>query len=73
VFNPVTQAQKFDPQARYITRWVPELQALPLKARFAPWESPELLRQLAPGYPRQPIVDLAQGREAALAAYAQSR
>jgi deoxyribodipyrimidine photo-lyase len=73
VFNPVTQAQKFDPQARYITRWVPELQALPLKARFAPWESPELLRQLAPAYPRQPIVDLAQGREAALAAYAQSR
>ncbi|SEL04147.1 deoxyribodipyrimidine photo-lyase type I [Pseudoxanthomonas sp. GM95] len=73
VFNPVTQAQKFDPQARYITRWVPELEALPLKARFAPWESPELLKRLAPSYPRQPIVDLAEGREAALAAYAQSR
>lgn len=73
VFNPVTQAQKFDPQARYITRWVPELEGLPLKARFAPWESPDLLRQLAPSYPRQPIVDLAQGRQAALAAYARSR
>jgi deoxyribodipyrimidine photo-lyase len=72
VFNPVTQAQKFDPQARYITRWVPELEALPLKARFAPWEWPELLRKLAPSYPRQPIADLAQGRQAALAAYAQS-
>ncbi len=73
VFNPVTQAQKFDPQARYISRWVPELEALPVKARFAPWESPELLKQLAPGYPRQPIVDLSKGRVAALAAYAQTR
>ena len=43
IFNPVTQSQKFDPQARYITRWVPELAALPLKARFAPWQSPQLL------------------------------
>jgi len=73
VFNPVTQAQKFDPQARYISCWVPELKPLPVKARFAPWESPELLQQLAPGYPRRPIVDLAEGRQAALAAYARAR
>ncbi len=69
IFNPVTQAQKFDPQASYITRWLPELAALPLKARFAPWLAPELLAAKAPNYPRQPLVDLAQGREAALAAY----
>ncbi len=43
VFNPVTQAEKFDPQARYISRWVPELAALPVKARFAPWQHPLLL------------------------------
>jgi deoxyribodipyrimidine photo-lyase len=73
VFNPVTQARKFDPQARYITRWVPELEALPVNARFAPWEFPQLLRTRAPGYPRLPIVDLAQGRQAALAAYASTR
>ena len=73
VFNPVTQAQKFDPQARYISRWVPELAALPVKARFAPWLSPQLLAELAPSYPRQPLVDLAQGREAALNAYHRSR
>lgn len=73
VFNPVTQAQKFDPQARYISRWVPELAALPLKARFAPWLSPALLAELAPSYPRQPLVDLAQGREAALDAYHRCR
>lgn len=73
VFNPVTQARKFDPQARYITRWVPELEALPVNARLAPWEFPQLLRTRAPGYPRLPIVDLAQGRQAALAAYASTR
>lgn len=73
VFNPVTQAQKFDPQARYITRWVPELAPLPLNARFAPWLTPGLLAQAAPSYPAQPLVDLAQGREAALAAYQRCR
>lgn len=25
IFNPQTQAKKFDPEARYITRWVPEV------------------------------------------------
>jgi deoxyribodipyrimidine photolyase len=48
VFNPVTQAEKFDPQARYISRWVPELAALPVKARFAPWQHPLLLAAHAP-------------------------
>ncbi|RZA31345.1 MAG: deoxyribodipyrimidine photo-lyase [Lysobacteraceae bacterium] len=72
VFNPVTQARKFDPDARYITRWVPELSALPPGARFAPWESPELRARLAPGYPAVPMVDLAEGRDAALAAYKRS-
>lgn len=69
IFNPVTQAQKFDPNARYITRWVPELAPLPVKARFAPWQTPDLLAQHAPTYPALPIVDLAAGRDAALTAY----
>ncbi|MBP3975610.1 cryptochrome/photolyase family protein [Pseudoxanthomonas spadix] len=73
VFNPVTQARKFDPQARYITRWVPELEALPVNARFAPWEFPQLRKGRACDYPHQPIVDLAKGRQAALAAYARTR
>lgn len=29
IFNPYTQAQKYDPKARYIKRWVPELAAVP--------------------------------------------
>ena len=72
VFNPVTQAQKFDPDASYITRWVPELATLPVAARFAPWLHADLAMRLAPSYPRAPIVDLAQGRDAALAAYKRS-
>lgn len=72
VFNPVTQARKFDPEARYISRWVPELAELPVNARFEPWLHRELVAKLAPGYPRKPMVDLALGRDAALAAYKQS-
>ncbi|MCM2337038.1 MAG: FAD-binding domain-containing protein, partial [Pseudomonas sp.] len=69
VFNPVSQAEKFDADGAYIARWVPELEALPVPARFAPWEHPDLLRRHAPDYPRKPLVDLAAGREGALAAY----
>ena len=68
IFNPVTQAQKFDPQGHYIARWVPELAQVPVPARFAPWQHPALAA-LAPSYPRRPVVDLAGGRDAALAAY----
>ena len=69
IFNPVSQAEKFDPQARYIKRWVPELQQLPTPLVFAPWQRPELLRHAAPDYPPSPMVDLGESRAAALAAY----
>jgi deoxyribodipyrimidine photo-lyase len=69
VFNPVTQAEKFDPKGTYIARWVPELAEVPLPLRFAPWQKPDVLAKLAPAYPRHPIVDLAAGRDGALAAY----
>ena len=69
IFNPVTQAEKFDPHGRYIARWLPELSPLPLPLRFSPWTDPAMLARHAPDYPRQPIVDLARGRVAALAAY----
>lgn len=69
VFNPVTQAVRFDPQARYITKWVPELGRLPVAQRFAPWTDPVLAARLAPTYPSHPLVDLAKGRDSALQAY----
>lgn len=69
IFNPVTQAEKFDPHGRYIARWLPELSSLPLPLRFSPWTDPAMLARHAPEYPRQPIMDLVRGRLAALAAY----
>lgn len=69
IFSPVAQAGRFDPAGHYIRRWVPELAGLPDKALAAPWEHTALLGELAPGYPRQPLVDLRESREAALAAY----
>jgi deoxyribodipyrimidine photo-lyase len=37
VFNPVTQGQKFDTQAEYIRRFVPELEGLSAKDAHEPW------------------------------------
>jgi deoxyribodipyrimidine photo-lyase len=69
VFNPVAQAEKFDPAGEYIAHWIPELARLPLPLRFAPWTRPEQAGRLAPGYPSRPIVDLAAGRATALEVY----
>ncbi len=73
IFNPVTQSEKFDHQAAYIHRWVPELAKLPAPAVFAPWEHPELSRRFAPEYPAKPMLDLKESREAALAALIASK
>lgn len=71
VFNPILQAEKFDPEASYIHQFVPELSQLPAKASFAPWlASDDVLKKghviLGKNYPR-PIVDLKTARERALA------
>ena len=73
IFNPVTQARRFDPDGRYIARWVPELATTPLPARFAPWEAKGDLEDAARAYPGQPMVGIAEGRQAALDAYAEIR
>jgi len=66
VFNPHTQAAKFDPDAAYLKRWLPELAALPAKLLHEPWRDPAALA--ARGYPA-PMVDLGATREAALDAW----
>ncbi len=73
IFNPITQAEKFDPKGDYIKQWVPELTDLPVKYLSAPWTAPELILKsagikLGETYPK-PIVDHSKAREAALAAY----
>ena len=77
IFNPVTQAKKFDPTGVYIKRYVPELAQLPEKYTAAPWTAPsEVLQEagivLGKDYPK-PIVDLQQTRQRALAAYELTR
>jgi len=73
IFNPVLQAQRFDPDGAYVRRWLPELAGLPDPLLQTPWQQPDVLRRIAPKYPRAPIVDLAASREMALAAYQELR
>jgi deoxyribodipyrimidine photo-lyase len=73
VFNPVTQGEKFDAQAAYIRRWVPELARLSDKAIHAPWaaDSMELRKAgvtLGVSYPH-PIVEHKFARERVLRAF----
>jgi len=66
VFNPVTQAKKFDPDGAFLRHWLPELADAPLVLLHEPWKDRALLKRS--GYPA-PIVDLVTSREAALDAY----
>jgi deoxyribodipyrimidine photo-lyase len=54
-FNPVRQAERFDPAGAYIARYVRELADVPVPLRFAPWKEPSVLR--ATGYP-EPLIEL---------------
>jgi deoxyribodipyrimidine photo-lyase len=65
VFNPTTQGRKFDPDAAYIRRWVPELADLPDDGD--PHDpSPEHRTKV--GYP-EPVVDHKEERLEALDRY----
>ncbi len=39
IFNPVAQSRKFDPQGRFIRRYLPQLAKLPDELIHAPWEA----------------------------------
>ena len=77
IFNPILQAEKFDPKGAYIRHWLPELAKLQGKALYAPWEADPARLQaagilLGKDYPK-PIVDLKTSRERALAAFSKVR
>jgi deoxyribodipyrimidine photo-lyase len=65
IFNPVTQARRFDPDGDYVRRWIPELRSLDGAAAHEPWQLPG---GVPTGYPA-PIVDHARERAEALARY----
>jgi deoxyribodipyrimidine photo-lyase len=69
VFNPVSQAKRFDPDGDYVRRWVPELAHLPGAGAHEPWRHPD---GYARGYPAR-IVDHDRERRDALARYAAGR
>lgn len=67
VFNPETQAKKFDAEGEYLRRWIPELDSI--AANDSLFGSADLFGSAYPA----PIVDLRETRAAALAAYSEMR
>ncbi|PWF22669.1 cryptochrome/photolyase family protein [Corticimicrobacter populi] len=66
IFNPITQSQKFDPDGRFIRRYVPELARVPdrhihFPAAMKPLELQACGLQLGQDYPL-PVVDHALAR-----------
>jgi deoxyribodipyrimidine photo-lyase len=73
IFNPVSQSQRFDPQGRFIRRYLPELERVPDAFVHAPWTMGPLEQQacgcvIGRDYPA-PVVDHAAQRAKALALY----
>ncbi|NGQ92504.1 deoxyribodipyrimidine photo-lyase [Rhodobacter sp. HX-7-19] len=71
IFNPATQVEKFDPKGLYRRRFIAEMSRAPGAEAMAFFAAVPLSWGLDPGrgYPGR-IVDLAEGRARALAAYA---
>ena len=73
IFNPVTQSERFDPQGKFIRKYVPELSQCSDKEIHAPWLIPqlrlkELNLQIDRDYP-SPVVNHATQRVKALDLY----
>ncbi len=77
IFNPVTQSQKFDPEGKFIRRYVPELASVPAKHIHAPWGMGPLEQQAAGcvvgrDYPA-PVVDHDNARRITLERYGKAK
>jgi deoxyribodipyrimidine photo-lyase len=73
IFNPVSQAERFDPDGKFIRRYCPELARVPVKFVHAPWTMPPLEQEAAGcvigrDYPA-PIVDHDAARKLTLERY----
>ncbi|MFC6770871.1 cryptochrome/photolyase family protein, partial [Halorubrum pallidum] len=73
IFNPMTQGERYDPDAEYIAEYVPELRGVDAELVHEWHElSPAQRADAAPEYPA-PIVDHSERREKALAMYKRAR
>jgi deoxyribodipyrimidine photo-lyase len=77
IFNPVLQGRRFDPQGRYVRRFVPELARVPERWIHEPWrmspaEQAEAGCVIGRDYPA-PILDRTRVRDRTLAAYQRSQ
>ncbi|MDB5945235.1 MAG: phrB, partial [Ramlibacter sp.] len=73
IFNPVSQSRKFDPEGRFILKYLPQLAGLPVEALHAPWTANpvELVAAgvtLGESYP-MPIVSHDEARQRTLERY----
>jgi deoxyribodipyrimidine photo-lyase len=74
IFNPVTQSERFDPEGKFIRRYLPQLALLSNTSIHAPWRAAPVELEaagvrLGETYPH-PIVDHASARERTLQRYA---
>ena len=74
IFNPVSQSEKFDPEGKFIRRYLPQLVTLSNKSIHAPWLAKPLELQaagvtLGGNYPL-PVVQHDEARAKTLARYA---
>ncbi|NDU89209.1 MAG: deoxyribodipyrimidine photo-lyase, partial [Ferrovum sp.] len=63
------QSERFDPEGKFIRRYVPELAHCPLRWIHAPWRMPEADRDHYPMNYWPPMVDHGQARIQTLARY----
>jgi deoxyribodipyrimidine photo-lyase len=73
IFNPILQGEKFDKDGIYTKKWIPELQNMPNKFLYKPWEleikyQKQIKVIIGKDYP-EPMVDHAKARNAALDAF----
>lgn len=74
IFNPSLQSEKFDPQGKFIRRYVPQLSKLPTQYLHAPWKAKpadwaSAGLSLGKDYPL-PLVEHAQARQRTMERYA---
>jgi deoxyribodipyrimidine photo-lyase len=74
IYNPARHMERFDPNAEYVRRYVPELRPVPDEFVREPWRMPAAVQQdvgcvIGSDYP-EPIVEHADARRQALERYA---